>query len=128
MMAKRKATHKNGAPGRPWPPGDPFPNHWAEVHAVPWKRFRTCTVGDFFDNRLYSWRLKSRITALMRVYESNGTVDEFVLSPGTDIPNTVNSIMSADPDRRIVIADHEQILDIYAEPGDNDNKKERVRC
>ena len=64
----------------------------------------------------------------MRVYESNGTVDEFVLSPGTDIPNTVNSIMSADPDRRIVIADHEQILDIYAEPGDNDNKKERVRC
>lgn len=113
-MSKKRGRKKGGG-------DDPFPNYWAEVAAVPWKRFSTCTFEEFVHGRLHIWKLDSKIMGIMRVYYHDGPMVEHVIKKGTDIQGTIRSVLKADRKIKIVYADHDQCVHIYAADSDDDD-------
>lgn len=115
-MAKKKKNQKV-----PCPKGDHFPNYWQEIAAVPWKKFRTCTWDDFYQSRLHVWDLPNRIEGVMRLYYHEGEVVEHIIPRGTDVKNTIKSVLNADWRTKIVYADHHQCVSIFAQDNPDDD-------
>lgn len=93
-----------------------FPNYTNEVASTHWRKFPSVTFVEFFEHRVFKWRLTKDIQAVMRLEHSDGQVVEWGIDHHTDINDVIQDVLDSDPNCRICIVTSKQTIVITAGP------------
>lgn len=99
-----------------------FPNYTDEVASTPWRKFPSVTFVEFFEHRVFKWKLTKDIQAVMRLEHSDGQVVEWGIDHQSDINDVIQDVLNSDPSCRICIATSKQTITITASPGEGEGE------
>ena len=102
--------------------GEPyFPNYHKEIASTHWKDFPTVSFVEFFEHRVWKWKLIKKPKAIMRLEHHNGQVTEWCIHRSQNIDDVIGDVLECDPDCRIFIVTHDKTILVASGPLGDDH-------